>query len=51
MAIETVKVVNAAAKNGFMLINKCDFDESKHKLYAEKKPRQAKAKEEQQKEE
>lgn len=36
MKVETVKVVNENAKNGYMIINKNDFDENSHKIYGEK---------------
>jgi len=33
--IKTIKVKNEKAKNGFMLINECDFDETKHERLQE----------------
>lgn len=39
MKVEVIKVVNKDAKNGYMLINKSDFDKGKHKEF--KAPKKA----------
>ena len=36
--LSTVKVINEAAKNGFMIINESDFDPEIHAKFGEKKP-------------
>ena len=43
-AIPVVKVKNDKAKDGFMLINECDFVEGDHALYEQKEKPKAKAK-------
>lgn len=51
MRCETIKIISDSSPGGFVVINKSDFDESKHKLFGvenaeQKKVRKRKTKKE-----